>query len=160
MRLIGSAVNEFSLLASRWKFPVYGHHVSSTPPSGIARPHRRPPTRHKRRAQELPPRLQILGSAYLKAPLRQCHVLPRERPPIMEKHVSGSLHLPRVLHQKSDDPLSQGGYIRRLGRRRTWLDSGFFLRRALRPESPRCARDISSPIPRILTRAQIPPYMV
>ena len=139
------------------RFSVRHNDVNAAPPSRTSGLYRRFSARHKRRAQELLPRLRILGPAHSKAPLRQCRVPVRKRPTIMEKRVSRSLHLPRTLHQPSGDLLSRGGYTRR--RRRRWLDSNFLSRHSIR-HGFRRAEDLSSPIPRILTLTQIPPNML
>ena len=51
----------------------------------------------QRRTRELLLRFQVVGPADSKTPFRRCQVPNREGPSVMEKHVSGSPHLPCVL---------------------------------------------------------------
>ena len=127
------------------------HDVGSLPASGDPRSRRRPPTRYTRCAQELLPRLQIMDPTCPNAPFRRHPVSYRGRPGIMEGDVSGSFNLSYVLRENSGHRLPV--FRCRSGR----LDQRVFSRRTLGgaqsliPRRPR-------PIPRTLTRHQIPPH--
>ena len=136
------------------RLPVLHHDATATSPSGTAGLHRRPPIRHKRHVEELLPRLQTVDPSYSKPPLRRRRIQNRGRPASMEKRVPRSLYFSCTLHHNFVHAVPLGSHGRR--RRRAWLDPGFLSRRTL-PHELWLAGDLSSPIPRILTRAQIPP---
>ena len=130
------------------------HDVESTRPSGIAGPRRRPSTRLRRRAQEMLPRLEILGPTRPEASLRRYHAPDGRGPTIVEKNICGSLRLPCALHQSSARWTPSSSHSRRC--RRGWLDFDLFSRRTFPRGNPRSARPpVSCPVPRILHSPQI-----
>ena len=81
------------------EFPPASRHIGSR---------RRPPTQHTRRAQELLPRLQIVGPPHPKIPFRRYQVPDRGKPAIVEGDVSGSFDISCVLRQNYIYSLPRG----------------------------------------------------
>ena len=106
--------------------PGENHDVEPRPPSRTAGSYRRPSTRHRRRAQELLPRLQIVDPPDPKAPFRRGQVRYWKKGGIMEADISGPINISRPLRSDSVRRLLQPHSCRRGG---GWFDQRFFWRR-------------------------------